>query len=286
MVLCIVGPTASGKTALAVELALIFGGEVVSCDSMQVYRCMDIGTAKPDIGERKGVPHHMIDVCDPDEPYSAARYATEASVCIDDILKRGRLPIITGGTGLYLNALLNGIHPAAGNADMRHDIASREDIYSELLSVDPAAAARLHPNDRRRIIRALEVRYTSGEPISEHHAKSEKAPPRYGSLIIGIRFDDRAELYERIDRRVEKMLEAGLTDEINALMSRVPPPCHTAAQAIGYKESGDKETIKLHTRRYAKRQMTWFNKLPDVHWISYSENMLDAATKIVDAYGL
>jgi len=286
MVLCVIGPTASGKTALSVELALIFGGEVVSCDSMQVYRGMDIGTAKPDMCERKSVPHHMIDVCDPSEPYSAARYAAEASVCIDDILKRGKLPIISGGTGLYLSALLNGIHPTASNMDMRGEIESREDLYNELLCVDPDAAAKLHPNDRRRIVRALEVFYTSGEPISKHHADSRKIPQRYEPLIIGIRFDNRAALYERIDRRVEQMFDRGLPDEVSALMSRVPPPCHTAAQAIGYKESGDKEAIKLNTRRYAKRQITWFNKLPDVYWLSSSENVLNEATRIAKNAGL
>jgi tRNA dimethylallyltransferase len=286
MLLCVIGPTASGKTALAIELALIFGGEIVSCDSMQVYRGMNIGTAKPDMCERKGITHHMIDVCDPDEPYSAARYAAEAAVCVDGILHRGKLPIISGGTGLYLNALLNGIHRTGGSLDFRHGIANREDIFSELLRVDPEAAAKLHPNDKRRIIRALEVYYTSGKPISEHHAESQKATPRYESLIIGIRFDNRAELYERIDRRVEKMFETGLADEVAAFQSRVPPPCHTAAQAIGYKESGDIEAIKQNTRRYAKRQMTWFNKLPNVRWLSFSENILVDATKIAENAGL
>ncbi|MCL2080946.1 MAG: tRNA (adenosine(37)-N6)-dimethylallyltransferase MiaA [Oscillospiraceae bacterium] len=286
MVLCVIGPTASGKTALSVELALKFGGEVISCDSMQIYRGMDIGTAKPTAAERKGVPHHMIDVCDPSEPYSAARYAREASACADDILKRGRLPVITGGTGLYLNALLYGIHRAEGSAGLREDIQRRNDLHTELSNLDPAAAARLHPNDKRRIVRALEVYYSSGRPISEHHEESKKIPPRWKTLIIGIRFADRAELYERIERRVDRMLELGLPEEINALLSRVPPPCHTALQAIGYKELGDAEAIKRNTRRYAKRQMTWFGKMPDVQWIDFSENILGEASKIAEIAGL
>lgn len=284
MVLCVVGPTASGKTGLAIGLAELFGGEVVSCDSMQIYRGMDIGTAKPTMSERRGIPHHMLDIVEPSEPFSAARYAEEASACVDGILSRGRLPVIAGGTGLYLNALLYGLHPAAGHPELRREIEAREEIYAELERVDPAAAARLHPNDRKRIVRALEVYYGSGETISERHEISRLEPPRYKSLTIGIKVE-RGELYARIDERVDKMLAEGLRDELKAFEERVPPPCHTAAQAIGYKEHGDAETIKMNTRRYAKRQMTWFNRMPDVHWVE-GENILEQATRIAEKYGL
>ncbi|MCL1820316.1 MAG: tRNA (adenosine(37)-N6)-dimethylallyltransferase MiaA [Oscillospiraceae bacterium] len=286
MILCVIGPTASGKTALSVELTLLFGGEIVSCDSMQVYRGMDVGTAKPTVDERKGVPHHMIDICDPSEMYSAARYAEEAAACIDEILKRGKVPIITGGTGLYLNALIYGLHPSPGRLNIRSEIENRPNLHDELRKVDPDAAAKLHPNDKRRIVRALEVYYAGGDPISQLHEKSREMPPRYAPLTIGIRFADRAELYRRIDERVDKMLANGLLSEIQALTEREPPPCRTAMQAIGYKEFGDAETIKMNTRRYAKRQMTWFKKMPDVHWLDYSGNILCEATKIVENAGL
>lgn len=286
MLLCIIGPTASGKTALSVELARAFNGEVVSCDSMQVYRGMDIGTAKPTMDERKCVQHHMLDVCDPSEVYSAARYAAEAAVCILGIQARGKLPVVAGGTGLYLNALLYGLHHAPGNSEIRAEIEKRGDVYGELSRVDPEAAAKLHPNDKRRIVRALEVYYSSGEQISKHHEQSRQIPPRYESLIIGIRFDERAELYARIEKRVDKMISDGLLGEIHALQNRVPPPCRTAMQAIGYKEQGDAEAIKLNTRHYAKRQMTWFSKMPNVHWLSYSENIFAEATEIAKNVGL
>lgn len=284
MVLCVIGPTASGKTGLSIELAERFCGEVVSCDSMQIYRGMDIGTAKPLMEERRGIPHHMIDVADPGEPYSAARYAKEASACVDDILKRRKLPIITGGTGLYLNALLYGLHPAEGSDTLRREIEARDDIYGELERVDPAAAARLHPNDRRRIIRALEVFYSSGDTISNKHELSKLTPPRYETLVIGIN-PERRVLYERIERRVDKMMSDGLLEELRAFQARIPPPCHTAAQAIGYKENGDAEAIKMNTRRYAKRQMTWFRKMSGVNWIE-GENITEQATQIVEKCGL
>ena len=286
MLLCVMGPTASGKTGLAIQLALSLDGEVVSCDSMQVYRGMDIGTSKPAEAERHGVPHHMLDVADPSEPYSAAQYAGQASACIESIRARGRLPIVCGGTGLYFDALLYGLHGIGGcGGHMRQELAGRAGreglapLYAELARVDPESASYISANDERRIIRALEVYHSTGVPLSRHHEISKSKPPRYGdALLLGIRFRDRAALYERIDRRVDGMMAEGLLDEVRALLERQPPPSHTAMQAIGYKElaaalrgeitvEDAAAQIKQSTRRYAKRQITWFRKYPDIRWI-------------------
>ena len=282
-VVCVVGPTASGKTALGVWLAKHYNGEVVSCDSMQIYRRMDIGTAKPTREEMDGVPHHMIDVADPEEDYSAERYRREAVPVVDDILARGKLPIIVGGTGLYLDALLNGHDFAVKSTGWREKLQKKYDeegiqpLWEALTEIDPESATRLHPMDTKRVIRALEVWYETGETISAHNAATRLLPPRYTALKLGLNYEDRADLYARIDARVEEMAASGLADEVRALLeSGVSSGC-TAMQAIGYKElcaavenDGDLtaalDEVKLRSRQYAKRQLTWFRRDRTTQW--------------------
>ncbi len=282
-VVCVVGPTASGKTALGVWLAKHYNGEVVSCDSMQIYRRMDIGTAKPTREEMDGVPHHMIDVADPEEDYSAERYRREAVPMVDDILARGKLPIIVGGTGLYLDALLNGHDFAVKSTGWREKLQKKYDeegiqpLWEALTEIDPESATRLHPMDTKRVIRALEVWYETGETISAHNAATRLLPPRYTALKLGLNYENRADLYARIDARVEEMAASGLADEVRALLeSGVSSGC-TAMQAIGYKElcaavedDGDLtaalDEVKLRSRQYAKRQLTWFRRDRTTQW--------------------
>ena len=282
-VVCVVGPTASGKTALGVWLAKHYNGEVVSCDSMQIYRRMDIGTAKPTREEMDGVPHHMIDVADPEEDYSAERYRREAVPVVDDILVRGKLPIIVGGTGLYLDALLNGHDFAVKSTGWREKLQKKYDeegiqpLWEALTEIDPESATRLHPMDTKRVIRALEVWYETGETISAHNAATRLLPPRYTALKLGLNYENRADLYARIDARVEEMAASGLADEVRALLeSGVSSGC-TAMQAIGYKElcaavedGGDLtaalDEVKLRSRQYAKRQLTWFRRDRTTQW--------------------
>ena len=307
-VLTIAGPTASGKTRLAVELAQRFGGEVVSCDSMQIYRQMDIGTAKPTAEEMGGVPHHMLDVAEPEENYSAARYVEQASACVDEILARGKLPIVAGGTGLYRDALLAGRTFATFSGRYRDDLQRRAaqgelpQLYQELRRVDPARADKLHPADEKRILRALEVWYETGKTITEHDEESRRQPPRYDAVSIGLAFTHREDMWERIDRRVDEMMAAGLADEVRALLDRGVPPACTAMQAIGYKEMAAAlkegrspeeaaEEIKLRSRQYAKRQLTWFRRDPSIHWFFWEntpdfEKALAFSTHILEEFGL
>ena len=284
-IICIAGPTASGKTALAVELAKELNGEVVSCDSMQVYRRMDIGTAKPTAEEMQGIPHHMIDVAEPDEDFSVSRYCAQAAPIVDDIVARGKTAIIAGGTGLYMDSLIQGNDfapfPATGVREQLEAEAEARGIqvlFDRLAAVDPEAAGRLHLSDRKRIIRALEVYLETGQTITEHNRKTRLIPPRYSPLWLGLDFENRADLYGRIDRRVGLMLEAGLIEEIQALLrSGVPEKC-TAMQAIGYKEfvsalNGEcsieaaADQVRQASRRYAKRQLTWFRRNQKIHWL-------------------
>lgn len=290
-ILVIVGPTASGKTRLAVELAKAHNGEVVSADSMQIYRRMDIGTAKPTAEEMDGIPHHMIDVADPEEDFSVARYVELASACVDNILSRGKLPIVAGGTGLYVDSLLSGRTFAAFSPEsslrreLEEELAERggEAMLAELAKVDPEAAARLHPNDHKRIVRALEVYRSTGKTISEHNRETQALPPRYEALTIGLNFQDRADLWERIDARVDQMAANGLEREVRELLSSGLSPACTAMQAIGYKEfvaavegtmtwRRAEELVKLRSRQYAKRQLTWFRRAPETHWLLWDKN--------------
>ena len=285
-IICIAGPTASGKTALAVALAKALNGEVVSCDSMQIYKRMDIGTAKPTREEMEGIVHHMIDVAEPDEDFSVSRYCEMASPIVDDIIARGKTAIIAGGTGLYMDSLIRGNDfapfPSTGmrkKLEARADAEGMEAMLEHLRSIDPESAARLHLADRKRIIRALEVYYETGETITAHNIKTQAIPPRYNPLWLGLDFADRAELYRRIDLRVGMMLEMGLVQEIKDLLaSGIPAKC-TAMQAIGYKEfiaaldgqctiEEAADEVRKSSRHYAKRQLTWFRRNKNVRWLT------------------
>ena len=300
-IICIAGPTASGKTALAVELAKRFNGEVVSCDSMQIYRRMDIGTAKPFPEERQGIPHHMIDVADPDEDFSVSRYCEMAGPIVDDIVARGKTAIIAGGTGLYMDSLIKGNDfapfPSTGcreRLEAQCDEMGMEFMMNMLREIDPEAAERIH--DRKRMIRALEVYQETGETITEHNRKTQLIPPKYNPLWFGLDFEPRQALYDRIDLRVDMMLEQGLVEEIrNLLVSGIPQKC-TAMQAIGYKEFVDAlegrctiaeaaAQVQQSSRRYAKRQLTWFRRNKSMNWLTRhpgegAEEILERATQI------
>lgn len=275
----IAGPTATGKTALSLLLAEELRGEIVSADSMQVYRRMDIGTAKATAEERRRAPHHMLDTAEPWEDYSVSRYVSEAERCCRDILSRGKLPIVTGGTGLYIDSLIDRRDFAQRREDgelreklsAEYDRLGGEKMLERLRAIDPMRAARLSPGDRRRVIRAIEVYQLTGETMTEHDERTKALPPRFTAARIVLGYKDRAELYERIDRRVDEMLARGLFDEVGALLSSGLSPDCTAMQAIGYKEAarylrgelGREEAaalIKQNSRRYAKRQLTWFNR--------------------------
>ena len=309
-ILVICGPTASGKTALAVELALRHHGEVVSADSMQIYRRMDIGTAKPTPEEMGGVPHHMLDVADPEEDFSVARYVDMAAKCVDDILSRGKLPILAGGTGLYIDSLLSGrtFAPFQPDSPLRGQLEEqlrREGgaaMLARLAQVDPDSAARLHPNDEKRIVRALEVYQSTGKTITQHNLETRAIPPRYDALTLALAFEQREDMWSRIDRRVDQMMDQGLVDEVQRLLdSGVPAKC-TAMQAIGYKEmaaallshgdvSAGAEEVKLRSRQYAKRQLTWFRRNRAARWLLWGREpdfaaALQTSTEYMEEFGL
>ncbi|MBF8377146.1 tRNA (adenosine(37)-N6)-dimethylallyltransferase MiaA [Alicyclobacillus mali] len=284
-IVCVVGPTGVGKSELSVEIARRYGGEVVSADSMQIYRGMDIGTAKLRPDEMRGVPHHLLDIADPAEKFTVAQWKLQADAVIDDALARGRLPVVCGGTGLYVRALLDDldfsqtpedVHLRAA-LDRRADEEGVQALYEELRAKDPERARMIHPNDRKRIVRALEVAMVRGTGMSEDYDWT----PRHGqyeALVIGITMPREA-LYQRIDRRVEMMWRLGLVDEVKRLLAAGVPMDGTAMQAIGYKEivaylSGavsEEEAIRIiqqSTRRFAKRQWSWFKRDPRVHWFT------------------
>ena len=283
-IICVVGPTASGKTALAVELAKATNGEVVSCDSMQIYRRLSIGTAKPTVEEMQGIPHHMIDILEPDEDFSVSRYVEMATPIVEDILARGKTCVIAGGTGLYVDNLIKGGEfapcPATGCRERLEERLQSEGIEvlaSELAQIDPVALEKSQGNPRR-IIRALEVWQETGETITSHNQRTAAIPPRFDPLWIGIDFEDRQELYDRIDLRVELMVKDGLLDEIRDVLASGIPEKATAMQAIGYKEFIDAMAgratieeaiaqVQLSSRRYAKRQLTWFRRNPEINWL-------------------
>lgn len=287
-IICIAGPTASGKTALAVELAKELNSEVVSCDSMQIYKRMDIGTAKPTIEEMAGIPHHMLGVAEPEEDFSVSKYCEMASPIVDDIVARGKTAIIAGGTGLYMDSLMRGNDfapfPATGHRERLEEklaIVGLDAMIAELSAIDPEAVTRAQRNPRR-IIRALEVFYETGETITSHNLKTQAIPPRYSPLWLGLDFEPRALLYERIDLRVGIMLETGLEKEIRDLLSSGISPNCTAMQAIGYKEfvaaldgqctmEEAADEVRKASRRYAKRQLTWFRRNEKIHWLTRHE---------------
>ena len=309
-VLCVVGPTASGKTKMAVALARRFGGEVVSVDSMQIYRGMTIGTAAPTAAEMEGVPHHMIAVADPAESWSVARFCQAADGCIRDILARGRLPVLGGGTGLYLDALIRGDDFAPGSQGgevrlrLQRELREQgpEALLERLRTVDPETAGRLHLRDEKRILRALEIYEQTGEPMSLRDRRGRQRPDRYEALYIGLSFRDREDLRQRIDRRVDDMVRQGLLQEVQDLLDSGLPRDATALQAIGYKQflavadgaaTTDQavEEVKLRSRQYAKRQLTWLRRNPDIHWILWDREpdfpaALQNATDFLTAHGL
>ena len=290
-VIVVCGPTATGKTALGIELALRYGGEIVSADSMQVYRRMDIGTAKATAEERARVPHHMLDVCEPWEDYSVSRYVQEAAAVCDRLLAEGKLPVIVGGTGLYIDSLLSGRDFAArdaGDEGLRaalsadYDRLGGEAMLETLRAFDPERAARLHPGDKRRIVRAIEIYRLTGKTITRHDAETRALPPRYEALTLALSFADRADLYARIDRRVEQMVRNGLFEEVEGLLAEGLSPACTAMQAIGYTAAAQAlrgamtreeavALIQMNSRRYAKRQLTWFGRNPNARWIRWEK---------------
>ena len=297
-VLAVVGPTASGKSALAIELAKRFNGEIICCDSMQIYKQMNIGTAKPDADEQNQAPHHLFDFADPMQSFSCADYIPLAERVVEDIISRGKTPIFCGGTGLYLDRFLSGaeFEETEIDKDFRRSMEAyanergNEALHQKLREIDPISADEIHFNNVKRVIRALEIYKTSGKTKSELDKESKKSEPRYESVQIGIKYEDRELLYSRINYRVDMMMEAGLLSETKDLLDAgVFEKNSTAAQAIGYKEllgyfAGEKslqeaiEELKMATRRYAKRQLTWFNSHGDVQWlVADNKNLCELA---------
>ena len=293
-ILVILGPTASGKTALAVELALILNGEVISADSMQIYKGMDIATAKPDENEKKGVPHHLLGIIDQSMPFSVADFVLKAKEAANDIARRGKLPIICGGTGLYIDSFCNNISFCEEKSDPelrrslneQYDLSGAEFMYNMLYEIDPKYASDLHPNNKTRIVRGIEIYKLTGKKMSEHLEQSRLKKSEFAFLKIGLNYKNRAELYEKINSRVDTMLAKGLLEE--ALGVYTSTEIKTAKQAIGCKElfpyfegkislESAVDNLKRETRRYAKRQLTWFRRDKSINWI-----MLDSNTAIED----
>lgn len=302
-VAAVVGPTATGKTKLAVGLALQFGGEVVSADSMQIYRGLDIGTAKPTAEEMCGVPHHLIDFLDPSQPFSVADYVALASKSIAEISAKGKLPVVAGGTGLYVRSLLSGLSfsPQGRDDALREELNRRAEqegavkVWEMLRAVDPESAGRIHPNNVGRVIRAIEVYRVTGVTMTEQIRRSRETPAPFDSVIVGLAYRDRSKLYEAINRRVDAMTQRGLLQEAEIVFRMEHPG--TASQAIGYKEffpyfrgecsvEESVEQLKRESRRYAKRQLTWFRRDDSVQWLCVdefenSEALLSRAADII-----
>lgn len=301
--LVVVGPTASGKTALAVELAKKYNGEVISADSMQIYRGMDIATAKPTQDEMQGIRHHLLNFAEPDKPFSVAEYLKLARETIAQVARGGKMPVVAGGTGLYISSLLD--HVQFSEATSKSPVRDRlqtlaeeigpDAMHAKLAEVDPETARTLHPNNRFRIIRALEVFELTGKPFSEVKASSRVEESPYEVCMLGLGFHDRQKLYDRINRRVDVMLEKGLLEEAHAVYET--GGLQTACQAIGYKEflpyfNGGTpldicvDKLKQETRRYAKRQLTWFRRDERIQWLYVDEldgmqNILERSEKII-----
>lgn len=297
-VVVIVGPTASGKTKLAIELAKRIGGEIVSCDSMQIYKYMDIGTAKPTKQEMSEVVHHMIDVVLPDEEFSVAKYKDMAEGCIEDILRRNKVPIVVGGTGLYANALIYNLDfkDTVCNWEYRNKLErealkyGNKYLHDKLKEIDKESYDRLHENDVKRIIRALEVYNFTGRTITQQTKESRESPPKYEYIVFGLSVD-REELYKRINKRVDIMLENGLVNEVKNIVEFGYENTKTASSAIGYKEifawlKGEcsycdaVEKIKMESRRYAKRQITWFKRVENIHMIDMNRDVEDIVSQM------
>ena len=296
-IISVVGPTASGKTRLAVDIALKYNGEVVSCDSMQIYKGMDIGTAKPAPQETLGVPHHLIDIIEPDESFSVADYTSLANNVIQEIHSRGKIPIVAGGTGLYFNSLIDNIQFGETHIDyaLRDQlrIVAEEKGGQALIDIldefDHETAAVLHPNNIGRIIRAIEIYKTSGITMAEHQRRSREKPSNLKSCTIGLFYSDRSKLYDKINQRVDIMIKSGLILEVKRLLESGTNRNATSLQAIGYKElikylnseeslEEASEIIKQETRRYAKRQLTWFKRDKQINWIDVC--LYNSATEI------
>ncbi|RMF89267.1 MAG: tRNA (adenosine(37)-N6)-dimethylallyltransferase MiaA [Nitrospinota bacterium] len=287
VVLVLMGPTAVGKTTLALTLAQRLHTEIISADAIQVYKGMDIGTAKPTPAQRRLVPHHMIDLRTPDQPYSAAEYAKDAGGIVQRLWRAGKLPLVVGGSGLYIRALLQGVFPGpAANWEIRRSLyqqaeqEGREAVHARLQACDPEAAARIHPHDLYRTVRALEVYYQQGVPISTLQRQHATATPRYQAILIGLT-RERPELYHRINERAQQMIEEGLVAETAFLLQQGYSPRLPPLQSLGYKQviqflqgkCSLQEAIRWiqrDTRHYAKRQLTWMRKMPDLHWINLS----------------
>ncbi|HOB20931.1 MAG TPA: tRNA (adenosine(37)-N6)-dimethylallyltransferase MiaA [Candidatus Atribacteria bacterium] len=281
----ITGPTAVGKTDLAIRTALELNSEIVSADSMQIYRYMNIGTAKPSLEERQGIAHHMIDIVDPDEEYSVARYQVEARETIEQIYRKGKIPILTGGTGLYINSVIMPMDftEAAEDPQYREELRllaaekGNEYVHQMLVNIDPETAAKLHPNDIRRVIRALEVFYLTGRRMSDYRQDFANIESQYDIVYLGLNMN-RDDLYERINKRVDKMIDSGLLDEVRNLMEMGYTKNLISMQGLGYKEmirylegqctlDESIEVLKRDTRRYAKRQLTWFRRDKRIEWL-------------------
>ncbi len=288
-IIAVVGPTASGKSALALELARIYDGEIVSCDSMQIYKYFDIGTAKPTNEERVLVKHHMVDIVDPKitDSFSCAEFTALAKKAIDDILSRNKLPILCGGTGLYIDNIITGTEFSDTVTDLEYrnklfalaEANGNDFVYDMLVKVDPESAKSIHPNNLKRVIRALEIFHTSNVTKTEWDKRSRTKTREYDATVLGIAYNNREALYDRINKRVDIMINNGLVDEVKILAAiSALRPGTTAAQAIGYKELLSHvldntplcdaiESIKRETRRYAKRQMTWFRRNSEIYWL-------------------
>ncbi len=285
-VIVIAGPTASGKTSLSIELAKLLDGEIISADSMQVYKYMDVGTAKPSIEEMQGIRHYLIDELLPDEEFNVVKFKELAEKYIEVILERGKQPIIVGGTGLYISSLINNINFSETKSDweLREQLGREAEengpvyIHDKLRLVDPVSAANIHPNNVKRVIRALEVYYQTQRPMSYHNEKSREIPPKYKFVLLGLTMD-REKLYDRINKRVDIMLENGLIEEVGRLVEMGYADSITSMQGIGYKEilshlrneislEEAVETVKRESRRYAKRQITWFKPIKEIKWFS------------------